>query len=80
MNSKDKDKLLRIAFYEDKLIADPTGRAKGRGVYLCRNKECLQNAFKKKGFNRSFKTGFSTDTLEALAIDMEKEITRSTDE
>ena len=37
MQSKEKQTLTRIALYEGQICVDPSGRAKGRGVYLCKN-------------------------------------------
>ena len=49
MESKPKKELIRIAGYEGQVALDPTGKAKGRGVYLCPNAECLAKAKKKAG-------------------------------
>ncbi len=55
MQSREKSCLIRIAGYEGQLSLDPTGRAKGRGVYLCRdNKECWKMADKRKAIERNF--------------------------
>lgn len=55
MQSREKSCLIRIAGYEGQLSLDPTGRAKGRGVYLCRdNKECWAMADKRKAIERNF--------------------------
>ncbi len=57
MESKPKQELYRIAYYEGQLSADLTGRAKGRGVYLCRDPECFARAKKRNAFQRSFAAG-----------------------
>ena len=36
MTSKEKQELIRIACYEGRITLDESGRAKGRGAYLCR--------------------------------------------
>ncbi|MBQ6370568.1 MAG: YlxR family protein [Firmicutes bacterium] len=56
MESKPKNTLIRIACYEGEVSIDPTGKAKGRGVYLCPSEECLTKAKKKKALQRSFGT------------------------
>lgn len=54
MVSKEKKDLVRIACYEGNLSVDLTGRAKGRGAYLCRdNSSCWEKAYKKKALERS---------------------------
>ncbi|MCR4896332.1 MAG: YlxR family protein [Lachnospiraceae bacterium] len=63
----DKKDLIRIVLTpEGKLIADATGRAQGRGAYICPRPECLQLALKKKGLNRSFKRQFSQEETAAV--------------
>ena len=66
MESKPKRELIRIAYYEGEMSVDRTGKAKGRGVYLCPNTECMEMARKKKAFQRNFKTSFSEETLEQI--------------
>ncbi|MBQ3795508.1 MAG: YlxR family protein [Butyrivibrio sp.] len=41
---------------EDEIILDTTGRANGRGAYICNSKECLMKAIKNKGLERSLKS------------------------
>jgi predicted RNA-binding protein YlxR (DUF448 family) len=45
---------------------DPTGRAAGRGAYVCRAAECIDNAIKKGAFSRALGTPLPTDLREAL--------------
>ncbi len=66
MESRPKPELVRIAYYEGQLTLDRDGRAKGRGVYLCRNKECVELARKKKALSRNFRTGFSQDMVDSI--------------
>ena len=47
MESKPKNSLVRIACYEGNLSVDPSGKAKGRGVYLCPSQECMEKARKR---------------------------------
>ena len=51
---KPKNSLVRIACYEGNLSVDPSGKAKGRGVYLCPNRECMEKARKRRALQRSF--------------------------
>lgn len=53
--SKPKEELIRIAFYEGDLTLDYTGRAKGRGIYVCKDSnECTNNAEKRRAIERNF--------------------------
>lgn len=66
MESKPKKELIRIAGYENTVTLDPTGRAKGRGVYLCPDKNCLEKAKKKRALNRSLKMEITQEQLDNL--------------
>lgn len=70
--SKPKDDLIRVCFYEGRLSVDTTGRAKGRGVYVCRDPECLAKVIKKKALNRGFRTGFDDKALADVYGELEK--------
>lgn len=53
---KEKKQLLRVVHTpEGEFLLDFTGKKSGRGVYVCRSKECLQAAQKKRGLERSLK-------------------------
>ena len=54
------------------MLVDDTGRANGRGAYICNNLECLQKAIKTKGLNRAFKMNVDTDVLIKLSEEMAK--------
>ena len=66
MTSKEKKELVRIAGFEGQLSVDLTGRAKGRGAYLCRNADCLEKAFRKKALGRAFRGEVGREEYEAL--------------
>ena len=54
MESKPKKELVRIvASKEGDVRLDPSGKANGRGAYLCPNTECLAKAKKKNAFSRN---------------------------
>jgi hypothetical protein len=46
---------------------DDTGRAAGRGAYICRTAACLDTAIAKGALSRALKTPLPTDLREALA-------------
>lgn len=71
MESKDKKSLIRVAFYEGHLTVDPTGRAKGRGVYLCRDHACIQKAKKNNAIQRSLKIEIDSDEKEKVFRELE---------
>ena len=53
---------------------DKTGRAQGRGAYLCRSEECLDLAEKRHSLERSFQRGIPRETLGALFEEMRQEL------
>ncbi|TMF91663.1 MAG: YlxR family protein [Chloroflexi bacterium] len=50
-----KDELIRLVRSGEAVAVDPTGRAPGRGAYLHRRPECIEEARKKGGLNRALK-------------------------
>ncbi len=53
MESKPKKELVRIVSTpQGDLMLDFTGKANGRGVYLCQDPECIAKAKKKKAVSR----------------------------
>jgi hypothetical protein len=47
---------------------DASGRAAGRGAYVCPAAECVDTAIKKGALSRALKTPLPTDVREALAV------------
>ena len=46
---KDKKELIRLAFNKNKeIFVDETGKAEGRGAYICDDIKCLEKAIKTK--------------------------------
>lgn len=71
MESKPKKELIRIAGFEGEITLDLTGRAKGRGVYLCPDTECLEKAKKKRALGRSLKMDITQEQLDRLFEELE---------
>lgn len=65
--TSDKRTLLRVVRVPEKdgggVAADPTGRANGRGAYVCASAECIDKAVKQKRFERSLSVGSVPPTL-----------------
>lgn len=65
--SKPKQELIRIVVSEDGVRADETGRANGRGVYLCKGSdECFALAKKKNAIPRGLHKDVNPEAVEAL--------------
>lgn len=51
----DKRTLVRVVKSpEGEVRLDLTGKAAGRGAYVCKNPDCLKKARKKRAFERAF--------------------------
>ena len=72
MESKTKENLIRITWYEGSLNVDTTGKAKGRGVYICREKDCIAKARKKGAVARSLRIDPGKEELEKVFGALEK--------
>ncbi len=72
MESKPKSELIRIACYEGRITVDPTGKAKGRGVYLCRDKACMEKAKKRRSLQRNFETEITQQDMENIFAQLEE--------
>lgn len=71
--SKDKKDLIRIVNNkEEGLVIDETGKKNGRGAYICKSLECIENAKKRKSLERAFKTEVSDDLYEEIRSYVEK--------
>ena len=67
-----KKGLIRIVkTKEDGIFLDPTGKANGRGAYICKDVECLKKAIKTKALNRAFKLEVPDNVYENLLKELE---------
>ncbi len=69
----DKKDLIRIVRSKEGIISlDESGKANGRGAYVCKKKACLERAVKTKGLDRAFKERVSSDVYEGLKKEFER--------
>ena len=67
-----KNELIRIVRTpEGEIILDLVGKKNGRGAYLCFSKECLKNAMKSKGLERSLKMPIPQNVYESLEKELD---------
>ena len=57
-----KKELLRIVKSGDQITVDKTGRANGRGAYICTDAECAKKLKKQKILNKVFSCEVSDQT------------------
>ena len=63
---KEKKAMMRVVKCEEGILIDTTGKKNGRGAYLCKSEECLKQAIKTKGLERSLKVQIPAEVYEAL--------------
>ena len=66
-NLFDKGDLIRIVRTpQGEIIFDPTGKAAGRGAYLCKDPECMKRCVKAKLLSKVFQTPVSEESYQRL--------------
>lgn len=66
MESKPKRELIRIVASDDGPKIDLTGKANGRGIYLCPDSECFLKARKKRAIGRGLEIEIGEQELDNL--------------
>lgn len=70
---KPKKELLRVvANKEGEIFVDKTGKANGRGTYVCRKNECIVLAIKNKAFERALKTRIPANIYDSIKEHIEE--------
>ena len=73
MQSKPKKELIRIVgTKEGNVMLDITGKAQGRGVYLCPDSSCFRIARKKQAISRKLEMSIPPETLDAIFEELSK--------
>lgn len=68
----NKKELVRIVKNkEGHIFLDKTGKANGRGAYICNCSECLKKAIKSNALSRAFKMEIPEDVYESLIKEIE---------
>ncbi len=63
-SKKDMLRVLRTA--EGETCLDATGKKNGRGAYICKNGDCLKQARRNKGLERSLKMSIPDEVYDTL--------------
>ena len=68
---KNKSDLIRIVMNKEGNISiDKTGKANGRGAYICPDVKCLEKAMKSKGLERTLKAKVPEEVYEQLKAEL----------
>ncbi len=63
---KQQAELLRLAKIGNQFVLDLNFKLGGRGAYICKNKQCLQQAIKKKAVNKAFKSNVGDEIYQLI--------------
>ncbi len=63
---KPKRELIRVVKFGEEIKLDLTGKANGRGAYVCNDKECIEKLKKGKLLNRTFSCQVSDQTYDLI--------------
>lgn len=70
---KEKRSLVRVVRAQDgEAKLDLTGKANGRGAYVCPSAECLKKAVKSRALDRALEVSISPEVMERLAEEIER--------
>lgn len=70
----DKKDLIRVVRTPaGEVLLDPTGKAAGRGAYLCTDPDCMKKCVKNRLLNKSFKTMISEEAYANLLVAYESQ-------
>jgi uncharacterized protein len=78
---RDKRDLVRVVHTpDDRYVLDTTGKAAGRGAYVCPSAECIAQAVKRKSFDRAFRQSVPRDAVAALEASIQDYLSARTGE
>ena len=66
-----KGLIRKIKNKDGQIFLDPSGKANGRGAYICKDVECLKKAIKTKALNKTFKIEVPNEVYENLLKELE---------
>ena len=71
---KPKKELVRIVKSPDGEVSlDLTGKASGRGAYICNNSDCLQKARKSHRIDKAFEIAIPDEVYEQMLTEISKD-------
>lgn len=64
---KPKKEMIRIVkSKEGEISLDMTGKAQGRGAYICRNEDCFKKCRKTKALERAYETAVAPEVYDRI--------------
>ncbi len=75
---KDKGDLIRVVRTpEGRLLVDPSGKANGRGAYLCRQTSCWEKSLPKQRLAQALKMILTEEELADLRTQLQTELSKA---
>ena len=75
--TKDKRELIRVVrTSEGNLMVDPSGKANGRGAYLCRQASCWDKGLQKQRLAQALKATLTAEQIAALQVQLQTELAK----
>ncbi len=75
--TKDKKALVRVVrTLTGNVVVDLTGKANGRGAYVCRQPDCWEKGLKKERLGQALKVTLSTQEVLALHKSLQIELSK----
>ena len=72
---KDKKSLIRVVKNKDGVISlDFTGKAAGRGAYICNDINCIKKLVKNKLLNKAFDMPVTEETYQRIVNEFESKV------
>lgn len=72
---RPKRELIRVVKNSEGVVSlDFSGKAPGRGAYICKSSECLKIAIKSKAIERAFSAPLPPEVSEKLREEMETSV------
>lgn len=71
---KNKRELIRVVKNkEGEISLDLTGKANGRGAYICKCLDCFEKAYKRKALERALQAKVDNEIYEKMRKELENE-------
>ena len=68
---RHKSELIRLVKAAENFSLDDTGKAPGRGAYVCKSSECAAKLFKRRNFDKIFKVKLPSELYEKICAAVE---------
>ena len=66
-----KSELLRVVRSKENFFFDETGKAPGRGAYVCKSPACVSSLNKRRNFDKIFKVKLPNEIYEKICAAVE---------